>query len=82
MNTTGDASATPHGASLRMVPLPPFHVSESVSGAGAPDTFCGVTATMATHAPVTATPAKVHRIAKLRAFFTLVRFPCFPTAKR
>ena len=37
LNSTGDDMATPHGASLRTVPAPEFHVSVSVSGVAAPE---------------------------------------------
>jgi hypothetical protein len=74
LNSTGEASATPQGASLRIVPVPAFHVSLSVSCAGAPDTYWGVAATKPTDAPVKANAVTVQRAASLCAFFTSLPF--------
>src|ERR1700722_1075448 len=81
-NSTGDDKATPHGASLRTVPAPAFHVSVSVNVVAAPDdTVAGATITPAMHTPVTVTPVSRHRVAIVRAVFTLFRLSCLCAAK-
>ncbi len=76
LNATGEDSATPQGASLRKVPIPPFHVSVSVSGAGVPDTRCVVAPTMAKVAPITAMLVRMQRVASLPRVLHLAPILC------
>ncbi len=76
LKATGEASATPHGASLRMVPAPAFHVSVSVSGFAA-DALGADTVPRTRHAPVTEMPARMQRAANRRpAPVTLPQISC------
>ena len=83
LNATGEASTAPHGASLRTSPgCGPvgFHVSVSVSCAGAPATLVGEIVPRAMHAPVATIPARMHRVAIARACVTVPRI-CRPSGR-